>query len=536
MPKAAKEASRVIRGGYGARRTSGDQTSTGRERSAPRWNTASAIAFTKCLLHTRIHDKEHKATTIARILVSTQIRNEAFASAVMARVPPEVCENAESIINDHRAKVQKRPSREQNAFAKKRANLIRARLLTHTGPCLESQRTEQHRSSQEAKPSGWWLDQTSCQKVPPRAKPAAASKRVMEIKSWGLGRLGVIPRHAIICYNRAKGRVDEWRRNHGKGAHAKPPIELARALVHTNIIPTTVAQPGDHWYLIAANRWVTPTEGLRIFGVRPEASLTKTIIEGRTNLSAQNILSALGKAVKIDTCREALKMTDLAELHGPLRYGSAFSGIDLFAAAVEEQYPNMQYLHAAESSPSAASALAEIYKDRGLTAARCHADARAHRDLVHDRAAQKGEVKKLTPALRQALEFRKQTIPGLPAITHQVREEDGKKPLLIWTDAMYDSRQGRGRVRGDRPRSGQPRRSYQQGTHISRGRAHAKGGERSVQTRQEAVRRPARDSVGDGPVLYPATNMHEARDPALDRQHIGTGRPSERLREGSRYG
>ena len=63
---------------------------------------------------------------------------------------------------------------------------------------------------------------------------------------------------------------------------------------------------------------------------------------------------------------------------------------------------------------------------------------------MHDRAAQKGEAKKLTPALRQALEFLKQTIPGLPEITHQVREEDKRKPLLIWTDAMYDSNKAEG--------------------------------------------------------------------------------------------
>ena len=60
-----------------------------------------------------------------------------------------------------------------------------------------------------------------------------------------------------------------------------------------------------------------------------------------------------------------------------LRYGSAFSGIDTFAAGLEEELgAQWEYTFASESDPTTREALVEAWQCRGLTREHCYKDAR----------------------------------------------------------------------------------------------------------------------------------------------------------------
>ena len=376
MPKAAKAASRATRGGYSTRRPQGDRTPTGRPRSAPRWTAAAAITFTKALYQAENYPKEGKTAVIRRVLSSEQDRDAISATPAMRTVAPETRELAEAIMDCHREKVQK-------TLAKKGplANLIRERLLEHTGPQLEAESCPVPRTPAADKAPGWWLNAAQNSATGARPVPDKRSTRCKEIKSWGLERAGPLPDHSIIVYDRTKGRVDEWRKKNGKPKTAAPPSALARALVHTDIIPTALAQPGDHWYLVGLDRWVTPEEGLRIFGAAEGSSIAKAVKDAKTGLDAIATMSALGRSIKLTTCRKTLALAELDNLDHPLRYGSAFSGIDLFAAAVEERHPDMIYAHGAEASEPEAKALAATYSGKGLSIGNALADATAIRDV-----------------------------------------------------------------------------------------------------------------------------------------------------------
>jgi hypothetical protein len=105
------------------------------------------------------------------------------------------------------------------------------------------------------------------------------------------------------------------------------------------------------------DRWGSPAEALRLFGVPEESSLAKAVAKGDLGLTAGSIVSAMGRSLHVGCASRALDIAlDLApELTtmAVVRYGSSCSGIDAFAVAVEARLEGeMRYVHASERPPT----------------------------------------------------------------------------------------------------------------------------------------------------------------------------------------
>ena len=168
-----------------------------------------------------------------------------------------------------------------------------------------------------------------------------------------------------------------------------PPQRLTRSLLHSSQIPTALGNPADHWYLPVLGRWVSPTEAARLFGV-PSSSRLYRAIAGELDygphsrsipIAASGLLSAFGRSIHYGCASRALDIAiDLAgdvSHNGIVRYGSACSGLDMFATAVESRFGDQfRYCHASEWRSSIRKALLFTYEDRGLVPSRVHKDAR----------------------------------------------------------------------------------------------------------------------------------------------------------------
>ena len=376
MPKAAKQASRVAAGGYSKRRKDGATTPKGRERSAPRWTTAAAIAFTRAMT-AFIADNNNPATNkteaIRLCLHDKPCLEQMLRYEPIAKATGETRKLIRDIMEAHWAVVQKRP-----ACAQDRATGIRGRVYSHTGPLPVEEVAPAETSAQPERPANWWIDQPDRPFPKPREAPDPEGAMLREMATWGLERIE-LEEHDVIVYERAHNRVRDWRKKNRRAPTAKPGIALARSLIHRDRHPTALANKGDHFYRPKAGRWVTPTELARLFGVPEDASLMTAIRKPDFRLNAIGINNALGRAVKIESVKSALRATGL-DRSEPLRYSSACSGLDLFAVEIERQWHEWSYLRASEKREDVADALQSIYAHRGLERQNIDSDATIPRD------------------------------------------------------------------------------------------------------------------------------------------------------------
>ena len=146
------------------------------------------------------------------------------------------------------------------------------------------------------------------------------------LAEWQLGWLKTT---GAVCYERAAGRVQQER---GGVADAG----FTRGLVKTSVLPTAVANASDHYVMISPQghgvRYMSVNEYTRAFGV-PEAGPLGRMLTTTNVLTPNQVGECLGRSVHAGVARllvrELLKRGELAR---GLRYGSAFSGIDTFAA------------------------------------------------------------------------------------------------------------------------------------------------------------------------------------------------------------
>ena len=249
---------------------------------------------------------------------------------------------------------------------------------------------------------------------PPRARPAAEcglglehppsplrpvhsdGRLAREVASWHLERLGPLPPHAVVCPERAAARVAAWRKAQARSQLSPPPIALLRGIVHTTYLPTCVASSGDHYWMIARGRWATPLELLALFEV-PAASPLGRSVATRPNAEAKHIASAIGRAIHAgDAARVLARLRSRASFPPVVRYATACSGIDTFAAAMDVAFgtTGWRYVAASESDAASAKLLAMTYSDRGLTPGAITRDAR---DAEAAAAAPPSDVWVFTP-------------------------------------------------------------------------------------------------------------------------------------------
>ena len=383
MPKLVKAASARAVGGKSKEYKPGDFTPTGRERSADPWSTVAAIAIQQQLVHNfRMAPPgtfKFQSQYTERVL-SQPSELEIFLAGDALRTAPERDRKLASAIMHQYATRATKDNADINACAR----YVWARVRAHAGPAERITKIARVPAVPPLQDPGWWLDKSDCQYQWPR-RPASQDGRLWkQIKSWGKGALAGYPDHAVICVERAAGRVRAWRKAKSGRKSKRPPAILIKALIHTKHLPTALANSGDHFFLPVLGRWVSPSEMLRLFRVPDDSSFARALLEGRVNLSAGGLISALGRSVVIDCATVALNLA-ASHLAGydEIRFASSCSGIDAYATSVEAMFgAKMRYMHAAESRPSVAKALVAIFANKGLRRDMVLKDARVISNLV----------------------------------------------------------------------------------------------------------------------------------------------------------
>ena len=208
---------------------------------------------------------------------------------------------------------------------------------------------------------------------------------IQGIQSWGLARISDIPEHAVICYERAAGRIDEWRAKSGSGQRAVPPLCLVKALIHTDTIPTAVGSEADHYWLIALHRWASATELARLFGVPADHPMARALRSSAIPITARQAVRCFGKAVHCGSAGRAIELALRGhDSDSTVMYASACSGIDTVAVALNTLVPGgWRYVFASECDAAAAKLLVASHSHVGLAAENVHTDARSLAATVH---------------------------------------------------------------------------------------------------------------------------------------------------------
>ena len=246
----------------------------------------------------------------------------------------------------------------------------------------------------------------------------------------------------MVCYERAAARILEER-----GGRADR--RFIRKLVHTAVLPTAVASTSDHYVVLQPGqppRFATVEAVARACGLAAGSPLMETLSTPGV-LTPCEAVSSLGRSVHKGVAKQLLLELVGRGCLGPgLTYGTAYSGIDVFAAAVEEVTEgNWRYVFAGERVAVARRALLHAWGRRGLTEETCFwdstgAEARgaAHVDLYvitprcephsrrnHSRSG--GEQLVSMGELWQALEYVSRARPRV-VVVENVSEPSSVKP------------------------------------------------------------------------------------------------------------
>jgi hypothetical protein len=192
------------------------------------------------------------------------------------------------------------------------------------------------------------------------------------IEKWPLSWMG--SSRGFVCYERAAGRL--------KDEHAEwdgcPTVEYVKGLVMRTRLATAVACASDHYLVVSGRgelRWATVEEVARSLMVPARCPIMRMLRSPA--LTEIQAVSALGRSVHVGVARSILAaLIEEGVLHAGITYGSAWSGIDVFAAAVDEELKGKwRYVFASEEVPRRRKALHEAWKSRGLRLSNCYGDA-----------------------------------------------------------------------------------------------------------------------------------------------------------------
>ena len=223
------------------------------------------------------------------------------------------------------------------------------------------------------------------------------------VRSWDVGGC-----EGAFAPQRARRRVDvECSRVAGRQVK-----DFARRLVNNHSLATLTTNSYDHW-MWASGEYLSVEEAARACGV-PDSSPLHRALDRLTPIQA---VSALGDGLHITVAthvvRIALTGLPRASASSPVKYGSAFSGIDGFAAALHSASAgHMRHAFAAEQHPRTRSALLDAWGPLGLAGESALADAR----LLGSADLPQVDVFSCTPPCKP---FSK----GNEAWTHQARAE-----------------------------------------------------------------------------------------------------------------
>lgn len=192
-----------------------------------------------------------------------------------------------------------------------------------------------------------------------------------------------LTREGVVCYERALGRVQKER----PGADGVPDEDFVQGLVKIWDLPTAVASAADHYVVLFPGqepRHMRTSELARCFMIPAGSAMMPVLLGQRRiwadkwkHLSAVQAAECLGRCIHTGVARQIVRELIRRGLIGPgASYGSAFSGIDTFAAAVEAELEgNFNYVFASEKDKTVRAALLGGWERYGLEEAYCYKDA-----------------------------------------------------------------------------------------------------------------------------------------------------------------
>ena len=205
-----------------------------------------------------------------------------------------------------------------------------------------------------------------------RHRDIKKSQRIIKgIRKWPLGWMKT---KGVVCFERANGRI-----NRERGGN--PDSAFMRGIVKCRELATLTANPSDQYVVLTPGkepRFMTVEETLRAFGVPPQSLLWKALTARKGGPSPGDATRFLGRSVHTGVARQIVKKLASEGLIAPgMTYGSAFSGIDTFAAAVEaEMGEHWTYEFASEYDEAPRRSLLRAWGPRGLKEEACFKDAR----------------------------------------------------------------------------------------------------------------------------------------------------------------
>ena len=163
-------------------------------------------------------------------------------------------------------------------------------------------------------------------------RPIQKSRRILDgVGKWPLGWL---KKKGAVCYERAAGRVVRER-------GGRPDSAFLKGVVRQVELPTLTANASDHYVILspgAGPRFMSVEETMRSFGIPAGSRVWKELRSARCALGPAAAVSCLGRGVHTGVARQIVKKLAADGHVAPgCTYGSAFSGLDTFASAVEAE-------------------------------------------------------------------------------------------------------------------------------------------------------------------------------------------------------
>ena len=118
---------------------------------------------------------------------------------------------------------------------------------------------------------------------------------------------------------------------------------------------------------------MTVEEVCRGFGVHAESALMRTMRDKRL-LSDNQAVACLGRSVHVGVARCIVaELRERGVLPEHVRYGSAYSGVDTFAVAMEAELgASWEYVFGSKRDKTVRAALLSTWGPKGLTSENCY--------------------------------------------------------------------------------------------------------------------------------------------------------------------
>ena len=332
--------------------------------SAIAWSDAAALA-THAAITQLAQERNTSTNRLLPHLFHSAVERERLLTTLEQTLGQADVALAATIMEERAARVAQAMEESGEAAAAKLARgfvkpLQRRRRSLGEAKVLEVERVE----GEETGLADW----VSTQPERERQRDIGRSRRIEEgMARWPMDE---VSERGVVCYERARGRLDDERRGRAEAG-------FVSRLVHTEHLPTALAKAADHYVLVTpgeAPRFMTVEEVGRTMGLDDASPLMHML--STPTLSVNHAVECLGRSVHVGVARQIVR-TLMARglMWRGMKYGSGYSGIDTFAAAVHaETGGEFTYEFASESQPHVRRGLLHAWGGSGLTEERCYWD------------------------------------------------------------------------------------------------------------------------------------------------------------------